>query len=35
MNSCRVEFKDGYVMITSRSALKKAPIPADPALSAR
>lgn len=24
MNSCRVEFEDGFVMITSRNALKKA-----------
>jgi hypothetical protein len=24
MNSCRVEFEDGYVMITSRNALKRA-----------
>jgi hypothetical protein len=24
MNSCRVEFDDGFVMITSRNALKKA-----------
>lgn len=24
MNSCRVEFEDGYVMITSRNALRKA-----------
>jgi hypothetical protein len=23
MNSCRVEFEDGYVMITSRNALKR------------
>jgi len=24
MNSCRVEFPDGYVMITSRNAIRKA-----------
>ena len=24
LNSCRVEFADGYVMITSRNALKRA-----------
>jgi hypothetical protein len=24
MNSCRVEFADGYVMITSRNAIRKA-----------
>lgn len=24
MNSCRVEFDDGFVMITSRNAIKKA-----------
>lgn len=24
MNSCRVEFADGFVMITSRNAIKKA-----------
>jgi hypothetical protein len=24
MNSCRVEFPDGFVMITSRNALRKA-----------
>lgn len=24
MNSCRVEFEDGYVMITSRNAIMKA-----------
>lgn len=24
MNSCRVEFEDGFVMVTSRNALKKA-----------
>lgn len=23
LNSCRVEFKDGFVMITSRNALRK------------
>lgn len=23
MNSCRVEFEDGFVMITSRNALRK------------
>lgn len=25
MNSCRVEFEDGFVMITSRNAIRKAP----------
>lgn len=28
MNSCRVEFADGYVMITSRNAIRKRPVPA-------
>jgi hypothetical protein len=27
MNSCRVEFADGYVMITSRNALRRACAP--------
>ncbi len=26
MNSCRVEFEDGFVMITSRNAIKREPI---------
>lgn len=25
MNSCRVEFADGFVMITSRNAIRRAP----------
>ena len=25
LNSCRVEFEDGFVMITSRNAIKRAP----------
>ena len=25
LNSCRVEFPDGYTMITSRNAIRKAP----------
>lgn len=26
MNSCRVEFADGFIMITSRNAIKRATI---------
>lgn len=30
MNSCRVEFADGHVMITSRNAIRRAaPLPKD------
>lgn len=29
MNSCRVEFPDGYVMITSRNAIRRALAEAD------
>ena len=28
LNSCRVEFDDGFVMVTSRNALRKEPCPA-------
>lgn len=27
LNSCRLEFEDGFIMITSRNAIKKAPAP--------
>ena len=27
MNSCRVEFEDGFVMITSRNAIRRALMP--------
>jgi hypothetical protein len=35
MNSCRVEFDDGFVMITSRNALKKAALASPSAAALR